>query len=219
MFKFVVNIFRDKSSDINSKVKELSLGDVLDDIVNNSPVSNPIAKYYDYCSWYDDGKPYRLANGIGSTHLLCTAKKIKKECKLSSLNITDDWSNIGKCKVEFDVDEYEKVYMHNKFSDIRTEVICIKDKYENMSESEIIILEDSYRATFNTINEILKESNYYIDQDEYTLIMDIINKFNKDIEIGKEESKKCRLEKLKMEVDYLNKIKETRQMFEKMSNA
>lgn len=220
MIKFVINIFRNKTSENN---QDIQLKNIFKDIVDNSSVSNPIVKYHEKCSWYDNGKPYRSfeRNGsrIASTKLLCTAKSIMKECKLMSLNITHNWSSLGKCKVEFDLNEYKKVYMHNKFPDIRTEIISIKDKYENISNLEIRLIEDSYRDTFKTINEIFKESNYYVEQDEYSLIMEIINQFNKDIEIGREDSKKSRIERLRMEVEYLNKIKETRQMFGKMSNT
>lgn len=220
MFKFVIKIFKDKSTDTNNNIEETSLNNILEEIIDNSIVSNPIIKYHEQHSWYDKGKPFSSgSDGLATVHLTCTAKKIKKECKLSSLHIANEWNSIKKCKVEFDVSEYEKVYLQNKFFEVRTEFIAIKEKYNNISEQETRVIEESYLDTFKTISEILKESNYYIDQDEYNLIMDIINQFNKDIEIEREDSKKSRIERLKMEVDYLNKIKETRQMFEKMSNA
>lgn len=148
-----------------------------------------------------------------SFHLECDVKKIKKESKLSSLKITDDWSSIKKCAVEVSLKEYNEVYGFNKKDTTVYNLLKdIENSYSKMNTEKQNLFNDACLHTFNIIKEAISVTvpddemkDVYIEL--LTLCLEELNEINK-------ETRNNALDNLKMEIEYLNKIKETRKTFD-----
>lgn len=196
MFKCIINKFRKNSVDT------VNAGKVISDILSNKVFFNPFEHFKIEENRYEYTKKI-------SFYLSAPYYRLRQLIDIDVLSY-EEYSSVERCRIVVKLSDYKEIYENEYIKALHKKLKHIKKQYDKLTEESKIEFDSSYMESLISIRNAMNEA---MTDEMLKIAIEVVDLILEGIKEENEVVAESHVEKLKFELEYLKKIKETRESF------